>query len=345
MKGLNNYGQRLLTLIVGRVSFRRKLGRAARAWPLLRLHIHLSLLSWLPRGVALRGMRLAGQLAWLWPESRRRACVNEAMLSVECERSPRTRASRHRCVNRKGSALLGWLLPAELPTWPLSEIECSGLEHIHAALAEGRGAILLGSHVGLPRLLRLALRHRGIDALYLVKMSASRATTTARRESPRRRARAFLRRRWGLDRERILGGEQLSLHYLRRAFAELRAGGLVFLAPDGQAGERVEGCPTPWGELPLRLGAFALAEMTGAPCLPTFGLATIAPRLHLGVRIEPPLDRCCEAETRDQRARCLARRHAARIVRALRTTPALRLGTTWSALADRWLRERAAAAE
>ncbi len=147
--------------------------------------------------------------------------------------------------------------------WPPLRVD--GQEHLEAAVAGGRGAVLVTPHFGLPPLVDLLLGRLAIAGV---------AGGGAGDES--------------ID---VVGGagagvwqRARSLHRLRGALA---GGAVCVLLPDVKAGRWVE-LPFLGGRLAITLGPFLLAQLAGCPLLPYF--ATCGPgATAFGVRIAPPL--------------------------------------------------------
>ena len=153
-------------------------------------------------------------------------------------------------------------------------IEVEGLDALKATLAEGRGCLLLGAHLGSFEALR-AVADAGSPVELAVLMHEGNA----------RRVQALVT---------AFGGERhaAAVIPLGTADAMIRAheclgrGGMVGLLADRRPhGERVARVPFLGAPAPLPLGPHVLAGMLGAPVMLAFGIWR-GPRRYL-VRFEP----------------------------------------------------------
>ena len=142
-----------------------------------------------------------------------------------------------------------------------------GLEHLDAALAEGRGTILLTAHAGNFELGGVLLRHRGMKVHTVYKRDRFAAVE---------RLRARVRAQGGVVGIPVdgVGFSTLPLVPL------LRQGALV-----GMQGDRdfsLHGLPVTFfgREVPFPRGPWELAAMTGAPLVTAFFWADEAGRFH-----------------------------------------------------------------
>ena len=156
----------------------------------------------------------------------------------------------------------------------VARAEVEGLEHLRAALAEGRGAIVMAAHMGNAALVPLWLAHAGWAVSVLYK------------ESRMMSADFFLE---GLDRYGIQGiAANAGLRAYGQMLAALKQGRIVFLmldqgvkhAKDGQV-HRFLG-----KDMPMPAGPAQLARASRAPVVPVATLAA-APRWRFALR--PPL--------------------------------------------------------
>jgi len=165
--------------------------------------------------------------------------------------------------------------------------EVRGLEHLGAARAEGRGAVLLGSHYGahaytivavlvahgcpVTAVLGQELRPEGNASLYYRKL-IDPVRSCARSGLPI------------LDRGRVSP---------RELAAPLRRNQFLFVLGDmhltaEQAVQERHALPVPflWGTAPVRTGPLRLPKLLGSPVLPTFSTRQGA---HVTVEVEEPL--------------------------------------------------------
>jgi lauroyl/myristoyl acyltransferase len=141
-------------------------------------------------------------------------------------------------------------------------VEVDGLEHLTAAMADARGAILVSTHFGLPYLMRIVLDDLGIRHLH-AKREEGRANVS------------------------VSGDAWARLAALRRFQAGLGDGAACVLLADGRMGTPTE-IPFFHGATPATLGAFSLGYVARRPILPYFGLMPDS-RSRLRVEIGPPL--------------------------------------------------------
>ncbi len=137
--------------------------------------------------------------------------------------------------------------PLSLGEAGAAAIELVGWEHLEAALARGRGVLLLTGHFGFPGLLMSVLEARGVPAV-LVPRSRPRNGEIAEGGDVWARVR--------------------TLRKIRSVLDERRA---CIVLPDGGWGTTVR-VPFLRKTLPVGLGAFALARESGVPMVPFFGL-------------------------------------------------------------------------
>jgi len=162
-------------------------------------------------------------------------------------------------------ALVHQMLAAQSPADAarrLGPIEMRGEDHLEAARAEGRGVILASAHFGLPAVIRLAIEARGVPVVG-IGGRANRVEVTLGRDV------------WTNTRG------------LTRMREELAAGHVCIILLDVRRGRYSE-LPFLGGRMPVTVGAFRIAQMTGSPLLPAFGIMTGGtPRFR--VDVGPPL--------------------------------------------------------
>ena len=163
--------------------------------------------------------------------------------------------------------------------------EIDGREHLTAALAEGRGAILLIGHFGANQMIMPALGHRGYAMAQLSApppvwgeiLHETRTTPLWER---------VLARRWQLE-KRLPVKHVNVFRFLRPAFEVLRANGVLGLAFDGGGGKK-------WAQVEL-LGRTAnvseqpaqIWKRSGAVLLPTYVVRAPNEGRHRVVITEP----------------------------------------------------------
>ncbi len=102
----------------------------------------------LPRGCAYRlAERLADGYRWFVPREAR--IVQENLRPILGDDPARLRAAAREVFREFGRYLTDFLSPQHIDrAYVAAHIEVTGLEHVEAALADGRGAIALTAHVG-----------------------------------------------------------------------------------------------------------------------------------------------------------------------------------------------------
>jgi KDO2-lipid IV(A) lauroyltransferase len=208
-------------------------------------------------------------------------------------------------------------------TRPLRKlVEIRGREHLEAAMAGGKGAILCSAHFGSHVSAFSLIHASGIPVTDIGRWWWNydpNASPAVRRLWDYAYARRVLRHRQGPNIEpwagRIMSGVQ--------AIRTLRRNEVVTVEPDAapQEGEesRVVRVPFLGGEATFVPGAIHLARSSGAPVL-MVSVYRLADYRHQVVEISPPLS--LEGEVEEAFARCAAAMDA-----TIRTNPAL--WTTW----------------
>jgi KDO2-lipid IV(A) lauroyltransferase len=168
-----------------------------------------------------------------------------------------------------------------------------GRQHLDAALAGGRGALILLSHLGANQMIMPALGFRDYRLNQI-----SRAARAENDEYQGRHLSALFKKIIDLQRsyEESLPARHIDVYRnLREVFRKLRANELVAVAGDGRYG--TEWTPHPFLGRPATFspGPWLIAHRTGAPLLPTF---VLRPRQgdKYQVIIEPPLALPYEAD-------------------------------------------------
>jgi KDO2-lipid IV(A) lauroyltransferase len=136
--------------------------------------LHLAgrrLAGWLPLALSYRLAAAGGWLVyWLWPEKRRNAVTNfRYVLGPGQPRSAPSRLARAAFCNYGRYAVD----MVRLSAWQMKKIEprltVYGAEHVAEALAPGRGAILVGGHIGNSDIGAAILAGRGHPVSVLVE--------------------------------------------------------------------------------------------------------------------------------------------------------------------------------
>lgn len=119
-------------------------------WQVLGFRLAIWLAARLPRGLAYRACALAGDLYFfLNPAHSRKAVENYAVLLADDERAPRVRLTARRSFRNYVKSLFDFFRQASLdPDLLEADTIVSGWEYLDAALAQGRGVILVTPHFG-----------------------------------------------------------------------------------------------------------------------------------------------------------------------------------------------------
>jgi lauroyl/myristoyl acyltransferase len=164
-------------------------------------------------------------------------------------------------------------------------VRVAGFEHVHAALAAGRGAVLWVSHAFHGHLgSKVGFRRAGLDVVHL--------STPAHGFSATRFGVRYLNRMQTRIEDRYIGervllslqGQNAAVQTLAR---RLKANKAVSITGQRGTGRMVEARFLD-GTLPLAPGAPALAQMTGAKLLPVFAFR--AEDGAIEVTVEPEID-------------------------------------------------------
>jgi lauroyl/myristoyl acyltransferase len=173
---------------------------------------------------------------------------------AELRGEPLTSDARRRLAgDRFAFILIRPVVNLVVETWPadqahrrLPPIAVDGVHHLEAALARGRGAVLVTGHFGFPVLARMVMAARGIDVVAVGAKS-----------------------RWV---DELVGGDLWDrarlLHRLRAGLTGRRV--CVFL-PDGGEGDRIK-VRILGSNGKVQLGAFILGRQARCPVLPVFAV-------------------------------------------------------------------------
>lgn len=186
-------------------------------------------------------------------------------------------------------------------------VEVHGLDHLAAVVAEGRGCILLGAHLGSFEVLRTVARRCPVPVRPLMFRRNAGALT-----------RLFERINPGLHRSIIDIG---AVGAMLQAHEAVARGELIGILADRTPGERkVVTVPFLGGEAAFPAGPIILAATLGAPAVLFFGVRTGHRRYR--VQFEPFADPVrLRRETRQADIRDWVGRYAARLEEQCRTYP------------------------
>jgi len=244
------------------------------------------LLLRLPLPVALAAGRGLGRILARVPTGARAAMERAARVVL----GPAAPAEAIRAAARRGACNLvlneteALLFPRLTPDNLAHCIASKGLDRLDAALAQGRGALLLVAHFGANQMVMAAVGHSGRR---LCQISAP-AMALDEKMPGRRSAlfRAALRRRW--EHEQSLPVTHVNVFGpLTRALTCLRQGGILSVAVDGGHGARLAPAPFLGRTARFNIGALELAVHAQCPILPVFMIRGRDGRNTMVV--EPPL--------------------------------------------------------
>jgi lauroyl/myristoyl acyltransferase len=248
----------------------------------------------LPRRVGYALCDLFGELAYRLGASAR--CAVRANLSHVFRSRPPNSAIREAFRSQARSYLDTFVIPSLTPTALSRWATVDGLEYLDAALARGRGVILVGVHVGSPSLAAQVLAERGLKLSVVVEPIQPPALFELinRRRSAR-----------GLSMV-PLNKPAITRHLIR----ELRANHAIGLMLDRELTGNGELIPFFDAPAMLSTGPATLALMTGAALCPSLSLRRPDGLVH-GI-IEPAIDFAASGD-RQADALALTRRAVERL--------------------------------
>lgn len=216
----------------------------------------LALGSLLPWGLISANGALLGRTAFHLLRLRRRVAMDNLRLALGDDHDEKAlRRIAARCYAQFGRSYMEYFgLPAIRRRRVMDRLDFSGLEHLGAARAGGRGVLFLSSHFGNWELLALAIQSRGVELHLLVGDLSNPAVDAAMNG---------LRRGLGFHIDRRGMG-------LRAVIKTLRRGNGVGFQGDQEA--RWHGINVPFfgRESLTHPGAAFLSLKTGAPILPCY---------------------------------------------------------------------------
>ncbi|HET8629078.1 MAG TPA: lysophospholipid acyltransferase family protein [Thermomicrobiales bacterium] len=247
-----------------------------KPWQYWGFRLALALAARLPRGLGYRLGALGGELYfWANPGHSGKAVDNLAVMLADDPGAPRVRETARRVFRNYGKYLFDFFRLSSLDPDALEEdVVIDGLEHLDAALAAGRGAIMVTGHFGLWDLAGTILAARGYPASALVDTFAPPALDELVQRT---------RHRFGLG---LVPVEQPgSLRGVQRLLRRNQIAVVVLDRPQREGGVLVEffGAPA-W----LPTGAARFALRTGAPVVLGYLLRRPGDRTYYGV-VEPPV--------------------------------------------------------
>ena len=279
-------------------------------------YITLELLRPFPFPWALRWLRMLGWLKYYVVVGARRRAIRwmDVSLPASASETLRRRSAREQVINSLVKDFASDLMMIQDAAKYPSLIRVEGWQHVQQTLDSENGALLLTTHVGMPRLLRWYLRTLDYDVCYLLKMGLPRVA----KNSLRAKFGRWHRNRYNLDDDALFGQEELSVQYLKKAYHHLQQNGLVNIAGDGSSGDKRVPVKICGQELSFAMGGLSLGLMTGATILPCFTMLDSSEPFRLV--IQAPLQ-CTEGKTRTQQLESLVSAYASRIEGYIQQNP------------------------
>jgi lauroyl/myristoyl acyltransferase len=205
---------------------------------------------------------------------RARAAVRS---NVQLVRGPNVGQELVRATFRNFGAVMAdyFLLGSRTNQEAMAMIEIvEGAEHFKAAVADGKGALLVTGHVGLFELGGVLMHEFGVPAVVLSLREPSPALN---------RWRAEYRKRWGAETLEV-GHDHFSFVEILRQLAQGKCVAMLMDRPYGDQSVEIE---FPHGKVPFASGPVWLSLLSGAPLLVVTVVATASGRYRL--RASPPL--------------------------------------------------------
>ncbi len=244
---------------------------------------------------------VAGNVAWAAMADRRRI-LSDTLSRTAADRSPaaRRRLVRRTFVNMAGAAVDLFRVPSIGPAELRRLFEIRGLEHLDAALALGKGAIIVTAHLGPYELASACVAAAGYKVHGMVENLAPEVME----------ALATYRTATGMHLVNMKDG-------LRAAYRILGTGEILALVADRAIGEARSAVEMPFagGVRRLPVGPAVFSQATGAPIIT--GFVTRHPDRHPRYLIElhPPLHpQGRDPGERDRLTRCIVDRMSAAVM-------------------------------
>jgi len=271
-----------------------------------RLHLELEILRVLPFSWVMHWLRFYGWVRYWFMVRVRRGAISR-MRAFRPEASSRMVhcMAKQYLINQEISNRLAYLLMTRDARDFRAMIDLKGWERLEEALGQGNGVVLLGSHVGIPILLRWYLRTKDYRVYYLVRMGLRRSQSSVDRWFSER-----LRTRFCFDTDELMGDEALSLQYMKKAYDHLRKNGLIFIVGDGRFGKRKITVTVFGRQVELCPGGITLGLMSGATILPCFTAVDSRPRFQILIQ-EPLL--CPQGVPRSEQLEIMAAAYVSRL--------------------------------
>lgn len=282
------------------------------AWRCLGRALELEVLRWLPLLWLIRWVRFEAPLR-CWKGIRKRQKQLRVLFPGVAADKIRMWA-REGLINSRLRECLNSLLWRHDARDFSDRIVVEGWPHLEAALRQGKGAILLATHLGLPRVLRWYLRSTNFCVYYLVRIGFPRKQGVEQWFIDR------LRLRHGVDTEGVIGDGDLSLQWSKKVYDALRRNELVYMTGDGGIGGQKIRVPICGKVTSISTGGFSIGMLAGAAILPCFThLDSREQRFY--IQIQAPLPAPPQSMSKVQRLHVFATNYAARVESYIANNP------------------------
>jgi phosphatidylinositol dimannoside acyltransferase len=249
-------------------------------------HPFKRLVQTLPGDAALALSRSLGRVLGRVPNARLAGMVEAARYIPGLPDDPAVRLAlaRKALVEFCQTDIEVLLFPKLSPEETARRVTIVGREHLDAALALGKGVMLVFGHYGANQMIMPAIGYAG----YRMYQLSAPATVLNKKLPEERRALVQRTRELRWAHEQTLPVTHINVFgSLKEAFACLRAGHVLGVAVDGGGGEKRATVPFLSRRASFPLGPMLLAGRTGCAVLPCFMKREA--NGHLTLRIEEPL--------------------------------------------------------
>jgi lauroyl/myristoyl acyltransferase len=197
--------------------------------------------------------------------------------------------------------------------------DVEGWERVEQALEKKKGVVLLSSHVGLSRAERWFLRTKPYAVLHVLRIGFAKESD----QSWTARFQRWHQGRYKQDSDSLIGNEELSIQYMKKAYEHLRRNGIVTIAGDGSSGERRYPVTIAGRRHVFAAGGISLGLLSGAEILPCFTSCDATPRFRIvfeeALALPPATERTAATqalvEAYAARIEAFVLRHPANVVR------------------------------
>jgi lauroyl/myristoyl acyltransferase len=301
------------------------LREALRVLRRLRFYVALEILRPMPLGWAARVLRFQARANYyLRPWQRSRATAALQRIAPDRPDAEKTRLVRQMFTYQAFNDSLSHLILIRDANDHRDLITVQGWDRVEQALGRNRGVVLLTSHLGMPSAERWFLRTQKHPVLYVYRVGFPGVQDTSWRETFQR----WHRNRYGMESDDLVGNEEFSLQYLKKAYDHLRRNGIVNIAGTGRKGGGRRYAVTFGGrQRTMADGGISLGLLAGAALVPCFTYVDEAP--HFRIEFQEPL--ACPPGNHAGQTLALVEAYAARIGDFMSRYPAM------TALRPHWI--------